>query len=462
MKRSRYHLKKIGFWVGLPMLIGLSVWLKSTLGSPTQTDRTNILIISIDTLRADHVSCYGYKYKTTPNLDRLALQGHRFHNAYTSIPTTLPAHASLFTSLYPRQLSVSRNGEKIPDGAATLAEILQVKGYATAAFISTIALNERYGLGQGFQIYDDIAEGTQRPAEITITRAAEWLQDHCNDQFFLFVHLFDPHVPYAAPEAFRQRFHAPPIKTPPVCGFIANPGQLTTDLINKTIGAYDAEIAYADWAVGELLRKLEQLDLKNNTMVVVTSDHGESLGELLKRYGYAFDHGEFLYAHQLRIPMIICLPGVAFSEKGLVHTNPVSIIDIMPTILDLLEIKPPEPIAGHSLIPIIRGKTEANNAVFSERRSFETAPKPFLRGKDYSIIEMERHLIFSTIRDSELYNLIDDPDEVSDLRQERNKIDILTSKLQIWREQYKPLFNRSSFEEDRGMIEQLRSLGYVQ
>jgi arylsulfatase A-like enzyme len=378
------------------------------------------------------------------------------------MPTTLPAHASLFTSLYPRQLSVSRNGEKIPDEATTLAEILQGKGYATAAFVSTLVLNARYGLNQGFQTYDDISDGKQRAAEITITKAVRWLQNHCNDQFFLFVHLFDPHIPYDAPVSFRRSFNAPPQKTPPICGFVADPGQLTTDIIRKTIAAYDAEIAYADWAIGELLRKLEQLDLKENTIIIVVSDHGESLGELLKCYGYAFDHGEFLYFHQLHIPMIIRLPGMASSGKEVVHTNPVSILDIMPTILGLLQIKPPVPMAGHSLIPIIRGESISNNAVFSERRTFKTAPKPYLQGEDYSIIEGKRHLIFSTIRDSELYNLIDDPREISDLRQELNKTDILTSKLQIWLKRYQPLFDRSGFEEDGGRIEQLRSLGYVQ
>lgn len=461
MKRNRCQTKQVVFLCCVPALLGLSVCLKSIWGLPIRTERPNILIISIDTLRANHLSCYGYKHRTSPNLDRLALQGHRFQNAYTSMPTTLPAHASLFTSLYPRQLSVSRNGEKIPDKAATLAEILQAKGYATAAFVSTLILNARYGLNQGFQIYDDILEENQRPAEMTITKANRWLEDHCNDQFFLFVHLYDPHTPYDAPPSFRRTFNASLPKNTPIREFVANPGQITAELIKKTTAAYDAEIAYADWAVGELLGKLEQLNLNENTMVVAVSDHGESLGELLQRYGYAFGHGEFLYAHQLHIPMIIRLPVGDFSNKGLVHANPVSIIDIMPTILDLLKIKPRGPMAGDSLIPIIRGKSVSHNAVFSERRTFETAPKPYLRGNDCSIIEGKRHLIFSTIRDSELYNLIDDPGEISDLRQERNQTDILTRKLQTWREDYRPLFERPSFEREEGMIQRLRSLGYV-
>jgi len=458
MKIIRYHLRKLVFFSCFPVLVLCTVWLKTGLSLPARTDRINVLIISIDTLRADHVSCYGYKHKTTPNIDRLALRGHRFQNAYTSMPTTLPAHASLFTSLYPRQLSVSRNGEKIPEEAATLAEVLQRNGYATAAFVSTMALNARYGLNQGFQTYDDMGKGEERPAEIIITRAGRWLQNHCNDQFLLFVHLFDPHVPYNAPLSFRRSFNAPSQKTPQDCVFLPEPAKLTTDLITKTIAAYDAEIAYADWAVGKLLHKLEELNLKENTMIVVTSDHGETLDELLKRYGYAFDHGEFLYAHQIHIPMIICLPS---SETGMVHTNPVSIIDIMPTILGLLAIKPPDPMAGKSLIPIIRGKSVSDNAVFSERRTFELTPKPYLQGKDYSIIDGNRHLIFSTIRDSELYNLIDDPGEGSNLSQTPNNTDYLSSKLQIWLEQYRPLFDHSSFEQDGRRIEQLRSLGYV-
>jgi len=423
----------------------------------------NVLIISIDTLRADHLSCYGYQRQTTPNIDLLADDSYLFSNAYTTLPGTLPAHTSLLTSLYPRQLSLHANGIVVSSKVTTLAEILESSGYSTAAFISTSALDARYGLNQGFQTYSGVGDTKlELPATDTVSGAIQWLGGHKNETFFLFVHFFDPHTRYNAPEDYRKKFDVPNEGEPlEDYIFIQNPGQFTPERVRDIIAAYDAEIAYADWAVGKLLEELDKLGLKEDTIVVLVSDHGESLDELIKSHGYAFDHGEFLYTHQLHIPLIIRMPSGTSQEKGVVQTTPVSIIDVMPTILDSLKIRSPDYMAGTSLLPLLFGQTKAYGPVFSERRSFETPPKPYFAGDDYSIIEDKWHLIFSTIRESELYNLSEDDREKNNLSNQAKKIEALESKIESWRKQIKPLFGASVPDTNEAALEKLRSLGYT-
>ena len=447
----------------LAAVLCLAVCLSGCGRKPPRGEGPNLLIVSVDTLRADHVSCYGYERETTPNIDRLASQGHRFDSAYTTVPTTLPAHASLFTSLYPSQLSVRRNGEKVPAGVVMLAQILQSSGFTTAGFVSAIPMDARYGLGRGFQTYVDIGGDVRReiPAEETLSKATRWLKRHGNDQFFLFVHFYDPHTWYHAPERFRKKLGAPDEQEPPARQFVPNPEEFTPERIEEIITAYDAEIAYADWAVGELLTQLARVGVEDNTIVVVLSDHGESLDELLTRYGYVFDHGEFLYAHQLEIPLIIRTPEEISQGEGIVHEVSVSILDVMPTILDILQIDPPESMEGRSLLPMLRGKPASYEPLFSERRAYQEPPKPYLADAGYSVIEGEWHLISSSGGAVELYNLLDDPGESSNLGGEQEKVEPLRSELQQWLARIRPLFGPSRFETDKEAVKRLKDLGYA-
>lgn len=446
-------------------ILGVSVLALSVMGwksQPTKS-RLNVLLISIDTLRADHLSCYGYQRQTSPNIDQLAGEGYRFNNAYTTLPGTLPAHTSLLTSLYPRQFSILVNGEIVPSKVTTLAEILESSGYSTAAFISTSALDARYGLNQGFQVYRGVGDTKlELPATDTVIKAIEWLGGHKDETFFLFVHFFDPHTRYDAPELYRQKFKVANTGEPlEDYIFIQDPSLFTPERVREIIAAYDAEIAYVDWAVGELLKELDKLGLNENTIVVLVSDHGESLDELIQSHSYAFDHGEFLYAHQLHVPLIIRMPGSTSGGKGVVQTTPVSLIDVMPTILDALKIKSPNYMAGSSLYPLLLGQETTYGPVFSERRSFENPPKPYFAGDDYSVIEDKWHLIFSTIRKSELYDLSEDAREKNNLSNQAKKIEALESKIKLWRKQTKPLFGESVPETDEDALKKLRSLGYT-
>jgi arylsulfatase A-like enzyme len=358
---------------------------------------------------------------------------------------------------------VRRNGEKVPAGVVTLAQILETSGYTTAGFVSAIPMDARYGLGRGFQTYVDVGGDERReiPAEETLSKVTRWLKRHGNEQFFLFVHFYDPHTWYHAPERFRKKLGAPEGQEPPARQFVPNPEEYTPERVQEIIAAYDAEIAYADWAVGELLGELARVEVEDNTVVVVLSDHGESLDELLTRYNYVFDHGEFLYAHQLEIPLIIRTPEEVSQEVGIVHRVSVSILDVMPTILDILQIDPPESMEGRSLLPMLRGEPASQEPIFSERRAYQDPPKPYLADAGYSVIEGEWHLISSRSGAIELYNLLDDPGESSNLGSEHEEVEALRSELQQWVGLLKPLFGPASFVTDKEAIEGLKDIGYA-
>lgn len=449
----------IGTWCAAGMVVLLTSSGCAPNDAPSATD-LNLLVISIDTLRADHLSTYGYPLETSPNIDRLARQGHRFEQAFTSMPTTLPAHASLMTSLLPTELSVQRNGAILSPQAHTLAEILHEAGYVTGAFVSAGVLGSRYGIDQGFETYDEVPG--MRPAELTLPPALKWLRTHRDDRFFLFLHLFDPHTPYLAPETFRDKFGAPPSLEPPASEFIDDPGVLDAETVRQSIAAYDAEIAYSDAATGRILDELDVLGLADDTLVVLLSDHGESLDELLERYGYAFDHGEFLYAHQLRIPLILRLPGEASKPRGSVHDLPVSIIDIVPTVLDLLGLPFETVSRGASLTALMDGRGAALRPVLSERRVFGRPPRDYLRGEAHSLVDGRWHLLASTKSGNELYDLSTDPAEADDLFDGHEQGRRLTEELEDQLDELGPRFGRARFDMDEEALERLRSLGYVE
>jgi len=315
--------------------VGLSViprWSRALL--PRSKPR-NLLLVSIDTLRADHLGCYGYAAAQTPRLDALARSGLRFTRATTVVPLTLPAHTSLMTGTFPAWHGVRDNGGfYVGDDQNTLAETLRAKGYRTGGFVSSFVLDSRWGIAQGFETFFDNfdlekygdkggMDVIQRPGSETVDRAVSWLGEDRDRPFFAWVHLYDPHTPYEAPEPFRSRFPA------------------------NLVGAYDAEIATADAQLGRLLDTLELQGRLAQTLVVVTGDHGEMLGE----HGEA-THGFFIYDAATHIPVIVAGPGVPAREVA----DQVRIVDLMPTSLELLGVPVPRTVQGTSLLPLARGQ----------------------------------------------------------------------------------------------------------
>jgi choline-sulfatase len=319
----------------------------------------NILLTSIDTLRADHVGAYGYAGARTPVLDRLAARGARYDHASTVTPLTLPAHASLLTGLSPLQHGVRDNGGfYLDEKFDTLAERLRRHGYRTAAFVASFVLDSRWGLNQGFDLYYDhfdlsrdgeaTMDDIQRRGDEVATRAIEWLRQTRQSPFFAWLHFYDPHTPYDAPDPFPSMFP------------------------RTLIGAYDAEIAHTDAQLGRVVDELQRLGLAERTLIVVTGDHGESLGEHGEQ-----THGFFIYDATMRIPIIAAGPGAAVG----VVSAPTSITDIFPMILYAAGVsvsRPPAAVYGETYYPRFHYGWSELKSIRDERYKFVLAPRPEL------------------------------------------------------------------------------------
>jgi choline-sulfatase len=350
-------------------------------------NRPNVLLISIDTLRADHVGAYGYAAAQTPTLDALARRGLRFTHASTVTPLTLPAHASLMTGSFPAWHGVRDNGGfYLADDQTTLAEVLRDQGYRTGAFVSSFVLDSRWGINQGFDRYFDEfdlsryegkgLDAVQRPGFETVDRALPWLDQEADRPFFAWVHLYDPHTPYAAPEPFRSRFP------------------------RTMVGAYDAEIASADSQVARLLAALDARGRLDTTVVVVLGDHGESLGEHQEQ-----THGFFIYEASVHIPLIIAGPRIAASAIA----DPVRIVDVMPTLLDRLGVAIPPAVQGQSLLPLAAGQRRdllALSETFYPRYHYGWSDLQAVSDGRYKFIKAPAR---------ELYDLETDPGETHNL-----------------------------------------------
>lgn len=301
----------------------------------------NLLVVTLDTTRADRLGCYGAPDARTPALDRLAAEGLRFDQAVATAPLTLPSHASLFTGLYPPTHGARSNTEfRLAERHVTLAELFASAGYETAAFVSAFVLDARYGLAQGFGEYDDrvgesggrgFPSGTaERPALATTDAFLSWLDRKSSGKpFFAWVHYFDPHAPYAPREPFASQMPSRP---------------------------YEAEIASVDAQVGRLREALEKHGLWDGTVVLVVADHGESLGEHGER-----THGLFLYDAVMRVPFLLRLPGG--SARGVITDRIVSLVDVLPTVVDLFGLADSTRREGESLL---WAPSERNRAVYME------------------------------------------------------------------------------------------------
>ena len=286
--------------------------------------RPNILLITIDTLRADRLGCYGYQRGLTPLLDRLAARGVRFQQASTSVPVTLPSHASLMTATYPRVHGARSNGaSRLSPDATTLAERLRAAGWRTGAIIAADVLARHYGLDQGFEVYrDDVQARTngRRAGEVT-----DLVLDHMRgreEPWFIWAHYWDPHTPYDPPAPFDRRFPGRP---------------------------YDGEIAYLDQEVGRLLQRMDESGAAERTIVAVVADHGEGLDE----HGEP-EHGVFLYETTLHVPLLLAGPGI---PVGTTVQAPVRTIDLAPTLLDLVGLPIDTASQGRSLTPLLLGES---------------------------------------------------------------------------------------------------------
>jgi arylsulfatase A-like enzyme/Flp pilus assembly protein TadD len=344
------------------------------------------VLVTIDTLRADRLGCYGDRDIETPNLDQMARNGVLFENAVTQTPLTAPSHASMFTGLYPTVHKVRDTGGFILQPShTTLAQILQRQGWDTAAFIGAAVLKRQFGFETGFSVYDDqmpkpdanrmTAEFPERRAAEVVDRALAWLGSQAGKPFFLWVHLFDPHSPYDPPSPFREKYRE---------------------------RAYDGEVAYTDHQLGRLLEAVRRKSPPQNTVTAILSDHGESLSE----HG-EYTHGVFLYDSTLRIPFILAGAGV---PAGVRVQHQARTVDLLPTLLELMGGRAPQAIQGNSLTSGFAGKEQPASYSYAET----LFPKINMGWTELRAIRTNRWKYIRAPR-PELYDLTRDPGETTNL-----------------------------------------------
>jgi arylsulfatase A-like enzyme len=430
----------------------------------------NVVIITIDTLRADHLSCYGYQRQTSPRIDDFAGDGILFEEVVCQSSQTLPSHASIFLGTNPRTHKAISHESPVDTELTTLAEMLKAKGYRTGAFISSHALDSEYRLDQGFDTYWEVHkelsyrqrwEAKAHEEDPTTGAALAWLRDEADSRFMLWIHWFQPHRPYTPPPRYLAEYagaYTGTASSEPE--FIMEVWRDRIDLpeedVQHLIDRYDGEVAFADAQVGKIIDELEERGLFENTIVIITADHGE----ILYDHEYYFGHDIALYDECLLIPLIIYAPGLEAARlrvKSLVQS-----LDIMPTVLDLLEMQKPEYLEGRSLLPLIGGSDEATaEYCFSETFPFpeKCPPRHAVRTADAKLIWKEAE--FGTLT-KEFYDLAADPGETVDLYDDQNPTAArLDSVLTAWTAEagLHPAAVPTARQSGRWRI--LKSLGYV-
>ncbi len=401
--------------------------------------KLNVVLFTLDTTRADHLPPYGYKEVKTPAITEMARKGVVFEQCITPAPLTLPSHSSIMTGLYPITHGIRINGAlSLSDKNLTLAEVFRNKGYSTSAFIAAFVLDGRWGLKQGFQHYDDNFDlekyktldlgRVQIPANQVIDKTITWLKDHMKQPFFLWIHLYDPHIPYAPPEPYLTEYSS-----------------------RGMVGLYDGEIAFMDSQIGRFINWMKKKGVYKNTLFIFVGDHGEELGQHGEQ-----THGYFVYDAAIRVPLIIVFPEGIF--KGRRIKQQVRTIDIFPTLLQILGVKIPDKTQGRSLLPLLFSKKGKNRPAYSEalapQLQYNWAALYSLRLPPFKYIEAPK---------PEFYNLLKDPREVNNIIKKKW---ILAKKYRkklykIIRDSEKRAIKSETADIDSETLRKLATLGYL-
>jgi len=427
--------------------------------------RWNVVLVTLDTTRADRLGCYGFEKETSPHMDALAAEGVLFETAIAQAAVTPVSHASILTGLNPYQHGVrvmyAADGYRLPSDVPTLTTILKENGYRTAAFLSAFPVSDYFGFQNGFDLFDtglsDPADSifqkeadglyrwdlvrNQRRSDETTDQVIRWLGEE-RSPFFLWVHYWDPH----------DVFVTPPQEVAAL--FLAG----TEGQTERKLALYDAEVFYMDSQFGRLIETLKERGLWKNTAVVVVADHGEGLD----------DHGwwnhRILYQEQIRVPLLIRFPG---APEGVRVTDLVRTIDIVPTLLDALGLKPPAPVEGRSLLPLMTGSPEPPRIAYADQLNLYDLNAAMLARRPlddllYCAMDGTWKLVYRPTHpeQSELYHLAEDPRELENLYSDGH------AEVARLREELDRFdgFVESSFGEgvDAEVLERLRSLGYVE
>ncbi len=405
----------------------------------------HVLIISMDTTRADALGCYGFKYTITPNIDALAREGVLFENTYASLSLTLPSHSTMLTGTIAPYHGVHDNlNYRLDDSNVTLAEILKDNGFVTGAIIGSVILDSKYGLDQGFDFYDDDFQEPRSPIHIIerqggeISRiAGEWLDEHQKENMFLFLHFYDPHRSYEAPEPYHKMF----LRNPP-----PNPNSL-----EYLQGLYLGEVAYTDNCIKGVIDKLKQLGLYDSTLIIITADHGEMLSEHRE-----MTHGYYIYQGSMKVPLVFKVPGLSVPRR---IEQTVGLVDIVPTVCSLLDINGPFEFQGEDISPYLLqdAPVDLKRHIYLESLTPTKYKANSLLGivnDKYKYIQTTRPELYDIVKDDqESVSLVEKHPKIAHLLQGRLKNildDIKTSKI-----------TGNKIELDDETLKQLETLGYV-
>jgi arylsulfatase len=427
--------------------------------------RPAIIIITIDTLRVDHLGTYGYHRKTSPHIDQFAADALVFDNCFSHAPSTCSSIASIMSGFLPHETNVFGN-QPLPSEVVTLPEILKEYGYKTVAVVSNYVLHKDKGYEQGFMIYDDTMENREldrhvpeRIAEHTTARSIELLKQFHDDQLFLWIHYQDPHGPYTPPDRYAKLFYDTNQKArnltlnDSVSGHRGIPSyqKLGTNRdFYHYINQYDGEIRYLDEQFNRLIEALKEFGLYDDALIIVTADHGEGMGE----NNYYFAHGEYLYNTLLHVPLIIKFGSEPVGRR----TDFVQHIDIITTIVKLLNIETNSPFRGCDL----RRQQATNRGIFSEMKL------PWTRGFRLSLVLDSIKLVYtSSIKEYQLFDLRKDPYEeknlFNDMPYQEQVEDLKVMLERICKEDFlkirKDTMNRKLTDEEK---EKMKALGYIE
>jgi arylsulfatase A-like enzyme len=441
-------------------------------------NRRNVILVSVDTLRADHLGCYGYKRDTSPHLDSFCSDSAVFLNTYTSSPWTLPSHVSLLTSLHGIHHQVYFEDEKMDPSLLTLADMLRQNHFFCSAITGGGFASSAYGLSKGFDSYKQATAGIYQShsAEWTFTAVSQWLDRNKDKNFFLFIHTYQPHNPYSCPSPYGTMFLEDGARWQKIDLLRHVKGKkgifkpLPEDERRNIIDLYDGEIRYTDeMLIKPLMQRLKELELYDQTMIIFTSDHGE---EFFEHKGW--EHGHSLYDELLKVPLIIKFPDSKYAGKKI--ESIVALVDILPTVLDEMDMDPPETdMDGTSLIPILKGRDTKDRTFYADKG--DNVLKSRIPQKISTNIEKNKLILNKkfTLEDLsffrfpppamlpvELYDLVQDPGETRDISEEKAKIVSQLIRLIEEKSSKAKKKDTSKAEIDEDIKEQLRALGYLQ
>lgn len=503
-KNSRRPFRGKLFMVLLGVAVSIVLYLVFNPAYDREID--TVILITLDTLRADHLGFFGYPRNTSPFLDSLAASGVSFRKTYCPMPSTIPSHASLFTSLYPIQLKLLLNWHRLKSSFTTMAEIFQQAGFQTVAFVSVDKHFYDTNLHQGFSHFDrpDLAPETiYRPADETISAAISWLDNNVSiEKTFIWIHLFDAHGPYIPPEEYLDLFsnESPEKRSEMIRYFTDKQGidpnmysRLPAYLLEETIDlnhyrekevnaretmmriidAYDGEIRFLDTELKRLYEYIYSKRLNRNTLWVIVADHGEGLGN----HNW-LEHEKYLYDEQVHVPLVIYSPGCL--PEGVTSDRIVELVDILPTLLELTDLKRPEGAErweGRSFASnLISGAKESSVSEMNDRYAFiqrryyaqpgdpedVISPLEGYRGETFCLQDGRYKYIMSTVGEDELYDLINDPWELNNISgQEEELVTVFQNRLSRRVDSLKKTAPGGFEIVGRDGIRKLKTLGYV-